>query len=73
MFIAQLNAGTVALPPSAPSSPTLQAASDTGLSNSDRITNATALTFNVDQAVAGNLVELLRNGVVVASRTGPAR
>ena len=72
IFIVELNSssGTV-VAPSAPSGPVLQAASDSGLSQADRFTNYTTLTFDVNTAVAGNLVELLRDGVVVGSRTGP--
>src|SRR5262249_45099549 len=58
-------------PPPAPTPPALEAASDSGLSNGDRVTNVTAPVLDVGGVTAsGNLVELLRDGVVVASRTG---
>src|SRR5262249_7106066 len=47
IFIAQLGTNQVSPPVTAPAAPTLQAASDTGLSSSDQITNAKALTFDV--------------------------
>ena len=71
IYVAQLNSFQPPAPPSAPSAPGLEAASDSGLSNSDRITNVTSPVFDVTTASAGNLVELLRDGVVVGSRTGP--
>ena len=56
--------------PTAPAAPDLQAASDTGPSNTDNFTSVTAPTFDVTVAETGALVELLRDGKVVASRTG---
>jgi hypothetical protein len=50
-----------------PSTPDLLPASDTGVSESDNITGAVSPTFNV--ASASGRVELLRDGVSVASRT----
>ena len=43
---------------SAPSSPVLTAATDSGVSNTDGITNATSLTFSGTGAVAGGTVEI---------------
>src|SRR5579864_4315959 len=61
---------TIAAPP-APGTPVLEAASDSGLSNSDDITNVTQPVFDVAPAGSANTVELLRDGIVVDSRTGP--
>ena len=58
-------------PPSAPSAPQLEAGSDSGVSNSDGLTNIKNPVFDVLVAGAGNTVQLLRNGVVVGSRIGP--
>ncbi len=72
VFVTELTAPTT-LPagPVAPSAPVLQAASDSGLSSSDGITNVTSPTFNASGITASNyVVSLLRNGVVVATRTG---
>ena len=49
--------------------PDLQAANDTGTSNTDNITSATNLTFNVGGIASGAVIELLRDGGVVASTT----
>ncbi len=57
--------------PDAPSSPVLEAASDTGSSPSDGITSARSPILDVASAVSSNIVKLLRDGVVVASRVGP--
>ena len=57
--------------PAAPGAPDLEAASDTGVSNTDNNTAATAPVFDVTPALAGDTVQLLRNGVVVATRVGP--
>jgi len=71
VFVAALTSSTASAPP-APGAPALQAASDTGASASDRLTNATTLVFDVTGVSAsGNRVDLLRDGLVVASRTGP--
>ncbi|MFU7561922.1 Ig-like domain-containing protein [Roseiconus sp. JC912] len=45
--------------PSAPTSVDLQAASDTGSSDSDNITNAGTLSFTVDGVTSGAVVELI--------------
>ena len=71
IYVAQFSSFQPPAPPSAPSAPALEAASDSGLSNSDRITNVTSPVFDVTTASAGNLVELLRDGVVIGSRSGP--
>lgn len=68
-FVAQ--AMVASPPPPAPSSPVLEAASDTGTSHSDGITSATSPVFDVTLADASDTVRLLRDGVVVASRLGP--
>ena len=58
-------------PPLAPSAPVLEASSDTGISQADGITSVTSPVLDVNTADPSNTVELLRNGVVVAHRTGP--
>ncbi len=50
--------------------PVLAPASDTGRSTSDRITAVKQPVFNVTGA-ATDLIQLLRNGKLIASRTGP--
>ena len=50
-----------------PNTPDLLPVSDTGTSNSDNITNATNLQFQITGAISNGTVELLKNGVVVAS------
>jgi hypothetical protein len=71
---ANLNMTNVAVPVSVvPGAPLLAAASDTGTSSSDGITNlnnvsaGTALTFSVPGTVAGALVEIIADNVVVGS------
>lgn len=59
-----------AVPP-APSPPDLQAESDTGSRSFDDLTAAAQLGFDVSLAEPAARIELLRDGVVVASRTGP--
>jgi hypothetical protein len=55
-----------------PNPPSLEPASDSELSQTDGITNAQNLTFDVTGAIAPDAtVQLLRNGTVVATRTGP--
>jgi subtilisin-like proprotein convertase family protein len=54
-----------------PGIPHLQAASDSGASNSDDVTNITNPIFDEAPVEFGMTVQLLRNGVVVASRGGP--
>ena len=49
--------------------PDLRDLSDTGLSQSDNITKATAPVFDVLNVIPGAKIELLRNNVVVASAT----
>jgi len=68
-FIDDVSVSTVTTP-DATGTPDLLAASDTGVSNTDNITKASSLTFSVPTAETGALVELLRDDVVVASRTG---
>jgi hypothetical protein len=70
IFIAQLQ-GPAPPPPSAPPAPALEPGSDTGASQSDGITKDQVLTFDVGTVPSGNTVELLRDGSVVATRTGP--
>ena len=70
VFVAQLASSFTPPPPLAPPAPVLQAPSDTGLSSSDRITNLRSLTFDTGTIPAGNTLQLLRDGVVVASRSG---
>ena len=50
-----------------PSAPLLTAATDTGLSQTDQTTNATALVFTGTGAVAGGTVELWQGSVKLAS------
>ncbi len=52
-----------------PSTPDLQDASDTGASNTDNITSDNTPTFDIAGVTSGALVELLRDGAVVASGT----
>src|SRR5262249_47035867 len=63
----------IVTPPPVPGAPDLLATSDSGRSNTDDVTFATAPVFNVAPAVATDTVQLLRNGVVVATRTGPGQ
>jgi hypothetical protein len=56
----------VVVAPPAPSTPVLTAASDSGISNSDRITNINTPTFT-GTAQAGSTVNILFNGVSVGS------
>ena len=58
-------------PPPAPSSPVLEASSDTGVSNSDGITSDTSPVLDVNSAGSSSTVQLLRNGLVVGTRIGP--
>ncbi len=55
----------------APGAPNLQPGSDTGRFDNDDVTNARTPSFDVVQAEAGSTVRLLRDGLVVATRTGP--
>jgi hypothetical protein len=58
--------------PPAASAPDLAAAYDFGRSDSDDITSATSLGFEVAVAESDGMVELLRDGVVVASAASSA-
>ncbi|MEL6899060.1 MAG: Ig-like domain-containing protein, partial [Planctomycetota bacterium] len=51
--------------PSAPSAPVLVSSSDSGRSNSDRITNAAQMTFEVSEVTPGANVRLVVGGVTV--------
>lgn len=53
----------------APNIPDLAAASDTGISSSDNITNSRNLSFSVRGVVAGSTVEIFRDDVKVGSLT----
>ena len=55
-------------PPSAPSAPSLTAASDSGASSSDRLTNITTPTFT-GTAEASSVIDLLVGGNVVGTAT----
>jgi PKD domain-containing protein/putative Ig domain-containing protein/parallel beta helix pectate lyase-like protein/Big-like domain-containing protein len=57
--------------PPAPGRPVLQTASDTGVSSADGLTDSRQLTFDVPIAESVGTLQLLRDGQVVASRTGP--
>ena len=54
-------------PPVAPRAPVLEASSDTGISNSDDITNDTHPVFDVANVENNATLELLRNSLVVAT------
>jgi large repetitive protein len=70
-FIATLQSPSAT--PASPSAPLLDPSSDTGLSSTDGITSARSPLFDINTAVAGDTVELLRNGLVVGSRVGPGQ
>ncbi len=70
IFIASLNSQPPVVPPPAPAAPVLEAASDTGPSSSDGITDAKSVTFDVTSGNAQYVVELFRDGVLVTSRLG---
>jgi hypothetical protein len=57
--------------PVTPSAPILEASSDSGASSSDDYTNVTHPIFDVNTAAGADTVQLLRNGVVAGTRTGP--
>jgi hypothetical protein len=61
--------GFGATPPT-PNPPDLEIGSDSGASQTDNVTNAASPVFDASGVLAGATVELLRNGVSVASRTG---
>jgi hypothetical protein len=65
--IGAFESGSSIVPISA--NPDLRDSSDTGLSQSDNITKATAPLFEVTNVIPGAKIELLRNNVVVASTT----
>lgn len=52
-----------------PGTPDLQAGSDSGPSNTDNVTSDTTPTFDISGVVNGATVELLRDGIAVASGT----
>ncbi len=60
---------TVLVGPAAPTGVDLIAASDTGASNTDNITNSTSLSFSVSGTVTGALVKLKAGGSVVGQAT----
>ncbi len=70
IFVAtlSLSSGSVSLSP--PNAPALEAASDSGSSQSDGITNVTDPTFDISGDSGGLTVQLLRDGAVVATRVG---
>ncbi len=53
--------------PAAPSAPDLQAGSDTGSSSTDNVTSDSTPTFDIGNSVANATLQLLRDGVVVAT------
>jgi subtilase family serine protease len=66
------NFNVIAGAPAAPSTPALSSASDTGVSNSDGITNLNnsagkTLTFTIGNTVSGATVTLFANGVAIGS------
>jgi hypothetical protein len=69
--VAGTQATVTLVQPATPAIADLQAASDTGSSNTDNITNAANPVFDATGVDAAATVELLRGGVVVATRTGP--
>src|SRR5206468_4970780 len=57
--------------PVTPSTPDLQAASDSGSSSTDNITNVTSPTFDLGGTIEnGASIQLLRAGNVIATRSG---
>jgi hypothetical protein len=71
LFVAEMASNQNVTAPPAPAPPALEAASDTGLSSSDGITNLRSITLDVGGVSAPtNTVQLLRDGAVVASCTG---
>jgi len=53
----------------APSAPDLQSLNDSGISNTDNITATRVLSFDINNVKSGAMVELLRDGLIVASST----
>ncbi|HWW77399.1 MAG TPA: Ig-like domain-containing protein, partial [Pyrinomonadaceae bacterium] len=56
--------------PAAPSVPDLQAASDSGASSTDNITNASSRAFDIGGTTNGTTVQLYRGATLVASAAG---
>jgi len=69
IFVAGLTLGSASLP--SPGLPVLEAASDTGVSQTDGITASISPVFDVNGATAVDSVDLIRDGRVVATRNGP--
>jgi hypothetical protein len=67
----QVVTAVMSIIPLPPNAPDLQAGSDSGASSTDNLTNAVNPVFDVTGADASATVELLRDGVMVASRSGP--
>jgi hypothetical protein len=65
--IGAVESGATAYSLKAPASPDLLTSYDTGISNTDNLTNALAPIFEVSGVPSGATVELLRNGAVVTS------
>jgi hypothetical protein len=57
-------------PPVAPTAPDLQAASDSGSSNTDNLTNLSPISFDIGNTENGATVKLYRDGLLVAPTTG---
>lgn len=70
--ISNVNFSIIAPPPPTPTAPVLDASTDTGISNSDRITRrnnnslGNGLTFTVGNTVPGNTVRVFRGATIVA-------
>lgn len=70
--ISNVNFSIVTPPPPTPAAPLLDASTDTGISDSDRITRrnnngvANGLTFTVGNTVPGNTVRVFRGATIVA-------
>lgn len=59
------------IPPAAPAAPDMQAASDSGTSNSDNLTNDTTPTFDVVASEAGSTMDLFSDvDGLIGTRTG---
>ncbi len=56
----------------APGKPDLASADDSGISDSDNITTKRSLHFTVNKIVEGAVVEIYRQGVLIATQTGTA-
>lgn len=68
-FVVKLTGTGVAPIPPKPNAPDLDDASDTGSSSTDNLTNASAPVFDLSGLTPGATVDLLRDGVVVATGT----